>query len=40
MFEIERFITVGNPTEAFKTFAKENGFMIEYRSSIGGFVRR
>lgn len=40
MFEIERFITVGNPTEAFKTFAKENGFVIEYRTSIGGFVRR
>lgn len=39
-FEIESFITIGNATEEFKVFAAENGFNIEYRESIGGFVRR
>tara|TARA_B000000557_G_scaffold12197_1_gene9837 strand:- start:145 stop:600 length:456 start_codon:yes stop_codon:yes gene_type:complete len=40
IFEIESFITIGNATEEFKAFASENGFNIEYRESIGGFVRR
>ena len=40
IFEIESFITIGNATEEFKVFAVENGFNIEYRESIGGFVRR
>ena len=40
IFEIESFITIGNATEEFKTFAAESGFNIEYRESIGGFVRR
>ena len=40
IFEIESFITIGNATEEFKVFAAENGFNIEYRESIGGFVRR
>ena len=40
MFEIESFITIGNASDEFKEFAKENGFVIEYRESIGGYVRR
>ena len=39
-FEIEKFIVLGNATEEFKEFTKENGFIIEYRESIGGYVRR
>ena len=40
IFEIESFITIGNATEEFKQFASDNGFTIEYRKSIGGYVRR
>ncbi len=40
IFEIESFITIGNATEEFKKFASDNGFRIEYRKSIGGYVRR
>jgi len=40
IFEIESFLTIGNASEEFKVFAEENGFDIEYRESIGGFVRR
>ena len=40
MFEIESFITIGNASDEFKEFALENGFDIEYRESIGGYVRR
>lgn len=40
IFEIESFITIGNASEEFKKFAIENGFTIEYRKSIGGYVRR
>tara|TARA_B100000989_G_scaffold122052_1_gene90145 strand:- start:24 stop:482 length:459 start_codon:yes stop_codon:yes gene_type:complete len=40
IFEIEKFIVLGNATEKFKEFSKENGFIIEYRESIGGYVRR
>lgn len=40
LFEIESFITIGKATNEFKKFALENGFDIEYRESIGGFVRR
>ena len=40
MFEIESFITIGNASDEFKEFATENGFFIEYRESIGGYVRR
>ena len=40
IFEIESFITIGNASEEFKKFALENGFQIEYRESIGGYVRR
>lgn len=40
IFEIESFITIGKASDEFKKFTKENGFEIEYRESIGGFVRR
>ena len=40
MFEIESFITIGKASDEFKEFAMENGFDIEYRESIGGYVRR
>ena len=40
MFEIESFITIGNASDEFKEFGVENGFVIEYRESIGGYVRR
>jgi len=40
VFEIESFITIGNATEEFKEFASKNGFDIEYRESIGGYVRK
>ena len=40
MFDIESFITIGNASDEFKEFTAENGFVIEYRESIGGYVRR
>ena len=40
IFEIESFITIGNASDEFKKFADDNGFTIEYRKSIGGYVRR
>ena len=39
IFEIESFITLGNVTDEFKSWTSENGFEIEYRESIGGYVR-
>ncbi|CAI8332030.1 MAG: Uncharacterised protein [Flavobacterium sp. SCGC AAA160-P02] len=40
LFEIESFITIGNASDEFKKFTSDNGFAIEYRESIGGFVRK
>ena len=40
IFEIESFITIGNASDEFKEFASTNGFEIEYRESIGGYVRK
>ena len=40
MFDIESFITIGNASDEFKEFTAENGFVIEYRESIVGYVRR
>ena len=40
IFTIESFITLGNATDEFKKFASENGFEIDYRKSIGGYVRK
>lgn len=40
IFDIVSFITIGNATDEFKKFTSDNGFVIEYRKSIGGFVRK
>ena len=40
IFEIESFITIGKANDEFKKFAADNGFVIEYRESIGGYVRK
>ncbi len=40
IFEIESFLTIGNASDEFKKFAADNDFIIEYRESIGGYVRR
>ncbi|RPF79295.1 MAG: hypothetical protein CBC65_008525 [Rhodothermaceae bacterium TMED105] len=40
MFEIESFIVIGKASDEFKSFSADNGFNIEYRESIGGYVRR
>ena len=40
IFEIESFITLGNASGEFKKFAADNDFIIEYRESIGGYVRK
>ena len=40
IFEIESFITIGKATDEFKKFATDNGFVIQYRESIGGYVRK
>ena len=40
IFTIESFIALGNATDEFKKFASENGFEIDYRKSIGGYVRK
>ena len=40
IFEIESFITIGSATDEFKSWTSENGFEIEYRESIGGYVRK
>ena len=40
VFDIESFITIGNASDEFKEFTAENGFVIDYRESIGGYVRR
>ena len=39
-FEIESFIVLGKASDEFKKFCSENGFVIDYRKSIGGYVRK
>ena len=39
LFTLEKFIVTGPASEEFKSFTKENGFVIEYRNSIDGFLR-
>ena len=39
IFEIESFIIFGNASDEFKKFSADNGFVIEYRETIGGYVR-
>ena len=40
VFEIESFIVLGKASDDFKEFCSENGFVIEYRESIGGYIRK
>ena len=39
LFTLEKFIVTGPASQEFKTFTQENGFVIEYRNSIDGFIR-
>ena len=39
LFTLEKFIVTGSVSQEFKTFTQENGFVIEYRNSIDGFIR-
>ena len=39
LFTLEKFIVTGPASQEFKTFTEENGFVIEYRNSIDGFIR-
>lgn len=40
LFEIENFIVIGGASEEFKKFTSDNGFVIDFRESIGGYIRR
>ncbi len=40
LFEIENFIVIGAASDEFKKFTSDNGFVIDFRESIGGYVRR
>ena len=39
LFTLEKFIVTGPATDEFKKFTVENGFVIEYRESVDGFIR-
>ena len=39
LFTLEKFIVTGPATNEFKKFTEENGFIIEYRESVDGFIR-
>ena len=39
LFTLEKFIVTGPATDEFKKFTAENGFVIEYRESVDGFIR-
>ena len=39
LFTLEKFVLTGPATLEFKNFAQENGFVIDYRNSIDGFLR-
>jgi len=39
LFTLDKFIVTGPATDEFKNFTKENGFVIEYRKSVDGFIR-
>ena len=39
LFTLTNFIVAGPASDDFKKFTSENGFVIEYRNSIDGFVR-
>ena len=39
LFTLEKFIVTGPATDEFKKFTSDNGFVIEYRESVDGFIR-
>ena len=39
LFTLNKFIVTGPASDEFKKFTSENGFVIEYRNSIDGFLR-
>ena len=39
LFTLEKFIVTGPASDEFKKFSSENGFVIEYRESVDGFIR-
>ena len=39
LFTLEKFVVTGPATDEFKKFTAENGFIIEYRESVDGFIR-
>jgi len=39
LFTLEKFVVTGPATDEFKKFTAENGFVIEYRESVDGFIR-
>ena len=39
LFTLENFIVTGPASDAFKKFTSENGFVIDYRESVDGFIR-
>ncbi len=39
LFTLENFIVTGPASDAFKNFTSENGFVIDYRESVDGFIR-
>jgi|TARA_B100001057_G_C22735797_1_gene905760 quinol monooxygenase YgiN len=39
LFTLENFIVTGPASDEFKKFTSENGFVIEYRESVDGFIR-
>ena len=39
LFTLDKFIVTGPASQEFKNFTEENGFVIEYRNSIDGFLR-
>ena len=39
LFTLEKFMVIGPATDEFKKFTAENGFVIEYRGSVDGFIR-
>ena len=39
LFTLQKFIVTGPASDEFKKFTSENGFVIEYRESVDGFIR-
>ena len=39
LFTLEKFVVTGPASDEFKTFTQENGFVIDYRNSVDGFIR-